>query len=339
VLILACGFEPRSIAILKRYVEEERAPAGVVIIEYAPSDRRNKKKELRDLLRELQIPTGEQLWLCYHRFQPDSFEPLSHEMRRFLRNRRKLVLDISGMSRLLIALVLDACNKFEGGMVIGYSEALVYHPTESAFKSNRKAVKKSSSAFVTGDVYEIVAALPLSTVTMQGHARVLIAFATFNPRELVALLNELSVQHLILIEGKPHLEKDLWRLRATQDLNSRVDEVIAVAHLVASTFDYDETARILIDAYSKYGETHKILVAPIGSKLQTVAVFLSMQVWPDVQIVYPVAKSFFTEYTEGVASIWQIKFDSYRQTIDQMRRLRMASLDNLRKQIDQLSTD
>jgi hypothetical protein len=336
VLIVSCGFEDRSLEVLRRYRTEGRALSGVVIFEYEPSDKRNRNQELRQLLFDLQIPSEAQLWLKYKRFYPDSFEPLSNDLRRFVWRRGRVVLDISGMSRLLIALVLDACKEFEGELMIGYCEAALYHPTEAVFKVKKKVVKRSASAFLTGDVYDIVSALPLSTVTMQGHARLMIAFATFNPRELVALLNELSVQHLILIEGRPHLEKDLWRLKATQELNARVDEFITVDHVIAGTFDYRETLRELVAAYSTYGETHRILLAPIGSKLQTVAAFLSCQIWPDVQIVYPVAKSFFTEYTEGVASVWQIRFKSYPETLARLQSVRMAGLNSLRERIDLL---
>jgi hypothetical protein len=338
VLIVSCGFEDRSLELLRLYRREGRALSGIVIFEYEPSDKRNRNQELKQLLLDLRVPAEAQVWLKYQRFYPDSFEPLSKVLRRFVARSARIVLDISGMSRLLIVLVLDACRGLEVELMIGYCEAALYHPTEAMFKTKKKVVKKSASAFLTGDVYDIVSALPLSTVTMQGHARLMIAFATFNPRELIALLNELSVQQLILIEGRPHLEKDMWRLKATQELNARVDEFITVDHVIAGTFDYRETLRALVAAYSKYGETHRILLAPIGSKLQAVAAFLSCQIWPDVQIVYPVAKSFFTEYTEGVASVWQIRFKSYPETLALLRSVRMAGLNSLLERIDLLES-
>jgi len=171
--------------------------------------------------------------------------------------------------------------------------------------------------FLTTDVYKILAVTSLSSVSMQSHPILLVAFPTFNRTEIVALYNELSPKCMILFEGAPHKEQDKWRLKAIREINERIttNPDYAIEQRVSSTFDYKANVEMLEEVYQEYSCTNKIVLSPTGSKLQTVAAFMFKQLRPDVQIVYPVTKSFIGEYSEKCRALWSISFDSFSRFV------------------------
>jgi len=97
---------------------------------------------------------------------------------------------------------------------------------------------------------------------------------------------------------------------------------------VLSTFDYFSTIQALEEVYQNYSCIRKTLLAPTGSKLQTVAAFIFRQMHPDVQIVYPVTKQFKLgeyEYSQGCREIWGIHFNGFLKFT--------SSLESYRKQL------
>jgi hypothetical protein len=152
---------------------------------------------------------------------------------------------------------------------------------------------------------------------MQGYPILLLVFPTFNHFEIVALYNEISPQFMILLEGNPHEECDKWRLQAIREINRNfIDNPDYVSkNRVLSTFDYISNVEALEEIYRTYSYHNKILLAPTGSKLQTIATFLFKQLHPDVQIVYPVTQGFRGEYSEKVRALWSINVGGFSDFI------------------------
>jgi hypothetical protein len=107
------------------------------------------------------------------------------------------------MSKYLIVILLDIFKEFVGNVIVIYSKAETYYPTreEFEFKKNELPI---TPTFLTKDVYKIALTTSLSSIAMQNSPLLMIAFPTFNYRELIALLNELTPQYLIEFEGIPH---------------------------------------------------------------------------------------------------------------------------------------
>lgn len=76
----------------------------------------------------------------------------------------------------------------------------------------------------------------------------------------------------------------------------------------ASTLDYRETLKILIEKYRERSMFDRLVVAPTGSKMQAVAVALFRAALYDVQVVYPTPQ-IFTEpdrYTVGARRLYEL---------------------------------
>lgn len=331
----AAGFEDRALSVLNEAVKCKVRLDQVVAIEYRPSDERNKKQDFQNKINEIGIPTTKQHWLIYDRCAPESFALPSN----ILKATSRILVDISGMSKFLIAVILQELSSVDSLVEIVYAEAETYHPSREKFEEIKNSPTEESPVFLTSDVYKIVTTSSLSSMSMPGYPSIMVAFSTFNYQELMALLNEVTSERLIVLEGKPHDDSDDWRLDAIKWINRKIDDYISIDRIVLSTFDYIETLKTFENIYEEYGDTHKLIVAPTGSKLQSVGVFLFKQIHPDTQLVYPVTKRFSDEYTLGHKALWSISFPSFSKFLDDLGQYRKRSLMELKRKIDLLDVD
>lgn len=317
----AAGFEDRATSFLDWAISRNMTVDNAIAIEYRPYDETNKIQLFKERLSKVKAHAT---WVIFDRYDPQKFSKAILPTLEFL-NSGRILVDVSAMSKFLIMIILQALRDRPNPLTIIYTEADVYHPTKEEFELKRKELGTVPD-FLTTDVYKILAVTSLSSVSMQGHPILLLAFPTFNRTEIVALYNELSPKCMILFEGTPHEEQDKWRLEAIREINERIttNPDYTIEQRVISTFDYRTNVEMLENVYQEYSCTNKIVLSPTGSKLQTVAAFMFKQLRPDVQIVYPVTRSFIGEYSEKCRALWSISVDSFSEFVrllDSHRRL------------------
>ena len=115
-------------------------------------------------------------------------------------------------------------------------------------------------------------------------------------------------ERLFLINGRP--PQHSWREEATAWIHDQVrkeweednpsteveNSLVPLPNRKVSTLDYRETVFLLIDLYWKLSASHRILLAPAGSKLQSVGCFMIKALHPDIHIEYPSPEGFQTSY-------------------------------------------
>lgn len=335
--ICAAGFEERALAVLREAKRQDRGFDSAVAIEYLPFNEENRKDLLATALNKAGIPKERLEWAVFDRFSPESFDQYVPTIRELCRDTQCVCLDISAMSKLLILLLLDTLRGFEGDLIVAYAEADIYHPTYDEFNALKDELTPTMPEFLTSGIYSVVTTPSLSSIAMQSSPVAMVAFPSFNQCLLLAAVNEVSPQELLIIDGKPHERHNWWRQDAVNYINSDIYDTYGVKPIATvSTFDYRETIAALKQIYMEYQYTHRIVVSPICSKLQTVGVFLFKQMHPDVHVVYPTPKGFFKQYTEGIRDIWQIRFPQFRHFVEELHAERQGNLRQLRAKLDEL---
>ncbi|MGD2085417.1 MAG: hypothetical protein PVH61_04455 [Candidatus Aminicenantes bacterium] len=338
----AVGFEDRSLSVFNIALQSQRSFEQVIAIEYRPINERNKGEEFQKNLDQLNIPGENVEWVVYDRCNPEEFLKYLDIIKEKITLTSNVIVDISAMSKLLIIVLLQGLRDLDVNLTIVYAEADVYHPTREEFETQKEKYKKETEnlpIFLTSDVYDIVTTTSLSSTAMQGYPLMMVAFPTFNHRELTALVNEIIPQHLVLLHGKPHEQYNEWRMEAITWLNRRVierlvnGETLTEQERIISTFDYKETIKVLEKIYQSYKYDKKIVVVPTGSKLQTFGVFLFKQMHPDIQVIYPVTKKFTDLYTGCCKAVWQIPIKSFSDFILQLNGYRKKGLGKLNRAI------
>ena len=308
VVVVCGGFEDRAVESFQRLCEPPTPDISVVLVEYSPPYVENRAHEIRQLARDAGLPITD---VPYDRENPAG---IGHSIAAQVDTPAHVCLDVSGMSRLLIVqtLVELARNPLLTVSVV-YGEPLVYPPSETEFALNSKKEPKAFVSYLSSGVFEIAVTPELSSVAMLNEPVRLIAFPSFDPSQLANVVDELQPAYTDIIHGLPPDEANSWRRNAIRSLNSPVlDEISRRRDFEASTLDYVSTLRLLGTIYADRNAFDRIVIAPTGSKMQTVAVGLFRAAVGDVQIVYPTPLTFVTptEYTIGLRRLYQFDVPS-----------------------------
>jgi hypothetical protein len=73
---------------------------------------------------------------------------------------------------------------------------------------------------------------------------------------------------------------------------------------------------MLIKLYWQLSATHRVLLAPAGSKLQAVGCFVAKALHPDIHVEYPSPEEFLPQYSSGIANRWVLHLGKLRDLLD-----------------------
>jgi len=299
-LIVCAGFEDRALAVLSNALQAGTA-FRVLIVGYLPFIADNRLDEIRRLCEQAGLRTAE---VNYDRQNPAGFGAAL--LKQVSATQGRVVLDVSGMSRLMIVQSLVALASRDTGLndcVIAYAEATEYPPNPATVEDDLKRAAEDpmhTILLLSSGVFEVTVVPELSSTSIAGGQTRLVAFPTFSADQLTALLNELGPSRLTVVHGIPPGLQNKWRTEAVAKINRL--ENISHEDLFTSTLDYRETVKALLDLYGRFSDRERLLVSPTGSKMQSVATGLFRAFVDDAQIVYPTPRDFCSprDYTRGV---------------------------------------
>ncbi len=317
-LIVCGGFEDRSTHIVDALSSSNKG-LSAILINYLPFLEKNRSQTIRDKCADHNIKLLEPE-VEYDRENPagiiDSLLPL------ITKANRRIFIDISGMSRLLIVQLIVGLYKHKGnfnGISILYCMADEYPLKKEQVQQKIDDVNKGSVddiLILSTGVFDLSIVPELSSTVMQSQPIRLIAFPSFNNHQLTTLRAELSVANFSFILGRPYLQKNDWHEAEIRKLN-RVEEIIAGKQSNTDeskcTLNYIETLDYLLDLYNEYNIWNKLALAPIGSKMQAVAVGIFRSFLDDVQIVYPTPRTFDApdRFSTGVRKVYRLDLDDF----------------------------
>ena len=308
ILIGCAGFEERATeVILKRLSRNVRK---TVVVDYRPAVVSNRLEEIANECQERGIPHQV---VKYDREDPAGFGEILATACRGCTGR--ILMDISGMSRLLIVqsvVALAEQRELSSRVTVLYCEAAIYPPSRAAVESvdldeSSDGFQVNRTVMLSSGVFDVIAVPELSSVALGGQPIRLIAFPSFNTDQLTALVSEIQSSAVTLMHGVPPHESNSWRTSAIRRIN-RVDDLRPEQELYCDTLDYRDTLAKLLELYSEFGGFQRLIVSPTGSKLQAVAVGLFRARVHDVQVVYPTPRAFVSpeEYTRGVKRLFSL---------------------------------
>jgi hypothetical protein len=196
-----------------------------------------------------------------------------------------------------------------------YSEAEFYPPFK---KEVEKKLEEHESdpfyrqLFLSAGIFEVCIVPELSSIALYGQPIRLVTFPSFNADQLSNLQGEIQPYYINLIHGIPPKAENAWRTEVIKKLN-KIDSIIRRVDKNACTLDYRETLDYLLEVYSNNCVMERIVIAPTGSKMQTVAVGIFRTYMNDVQVVYPTPKEFRSphNYTTGIKNIYSLALDKF----------------------------
>jgi hypothetical protein len=324
VLIHAPGFEDRTMAVASILAPTQGARA--LLLDYRPFNAANRLEDVRKAVVSRGVAAGAVDTFEYDRFDPNYYEAT---LRSYLLgcSARHVILDISTMSKLAILLSLNVCLELNLETTVLYAEAEIYGPSKQEFEDarNKKEIHRPSIQIFTG-VHGVVRATSLASVAMQGQPTAALVFMSFNDALTQVLLNTVYPSRLFLINGRPPVHS--WREEATAWIHDQVRKEwpednpvkyrdhLYVPERAVSTLDYRESVSLLVELYWQLSATHRVLLAPAGSKMQAVGCLLVKALHPDIHIEYPSPEGFLPQYSSGIANRWVLSLGQLRTSLD-----------------------
>lgn len=312
LFIVAEGFETRSLSWIASQPEEILFK-NAIICKYAPS----KKSRFNEINQAVTKRTHEDVViLAYNRFDPTPFEVEFEEtLIELLPQIHEIIIDISVMSKLLIMILLHVLSMHNGTLRIIYSEPYTWSPTEDEFIQKKPDLEQGAFVSLSSiGVYNIVRTPGLSSVVMQDSPTLLIAFASTNGHLVNAVANEVTPSLTLLINSKNIREP--WREAAALDIQTSFTKDFPMYPGEIQAFDlidYKSVFEYLAKIYRKNCYDKRIIIAPTGGKLHTIACALLKNCCPDIHIEYPTPESYiFDAYSsKEVYAIHQIIFSDF----------------------------
>ena len=299
-LVAAMGFEERALAVLERACEASQN-FHLALVSYLPRVTENREEEFRALVRARGLSAQ---WFQYDRRRPAGMGRILAEHASAF---DRVVIDVSGMSRLLIVQIIVAMEEKGKVCEVFYSEAAIYPPTQEQY---RNAVSDAHRpAFISSGIIEVVSSPELSSVAMLGSPIRLVSFLSFDCNQLRNLVQEIQPTHNDVVCGVPPRADMLWRRDALVEMNEATVGMLrrAESH-EACTFDYRVSLKLILRVYGNHSVFDRLVIAPTGSKMQALAVGIIRSLLKDVQIVYPTPRRFLDprHYTVGVRRIVRV---------------------------------
>lgn len=322
IFVSAGGFEDRVLVFPNMLQPCADRNEKVLILEYLPTNKNNKLKELQSVLfnksyNPINIP--------YARYSPEAFDvAFRQELEKF--KVEAVCLDISGLSRFAIMIILDVVREMNLPLRLIYVEASNYAPSRNDFNAAKATASQNlPTSFIHTGVYDVLYVPRLASIRMQNRATLLIAFDSFNEALGQALVNVINPSRFILINGQPPRKELKWREDATAYVHkflrsewSFEDDNYPIK--TTSTLYYQETYKLLSDIYWRFSANHRIILAPTGSKMQTIGAYFLRAVHDDVHVVYPTVQGFFSDkYSTGVRERWQLNFGRMGDFVEYLR--------------------
>lgn len=315
--ICALGFEDRCICGTKLLSELGYKSNKILLFKYKTHIEENEKnrEELVNLFNKICLNSHEELEHDLEiaaRFDR-SFERFLDKILNEKSNKKlSITFDISSGTTSLILQVLNKLYEYEAVVKIIYTEALLYYPTREFWEKNRNRWQELEREEIMFHGVKLVKVLPqLEGISFPGNQSLLIAFPTFKRSRLGGVIDKLRPSRCAWLIGDPHLEENSWRAEAIQTINEGLFGPRDYIEKI-TTFDYKEVLKKLIEIYENENANYNynVIIAPLGSKLQSLAVILFSILYKDIMIVSSTPQRWIPkQYTVGCRDVWFIALD------------------------------
>ena len=224
-----------------------------------------------------------------------------------------IVLDITGMSRVGMMSILSVLYDSALRVRLIYTEAAEYFPSKAQFdeltKGNRNNPEESFLKLSQFERNNVAYSMHCDVEEIEGlngrllpnYPLILITFLTFKRGRVAAILQAFEANVRILIKSVPVRSDLKWRGEAIELPNlDLIEDGRGVKEL--GTLDWQETYNFLMTYYSTGNIKYKfnIVLAPLGSKMQTVGAWLFAKEVGEIKVVSSTPKKlFYEQYSIG----------------------------------------
>lgn len=291
-IVLAAGFEDRAFAVLER--NRFRPDARCVLIRFVNAVRGNDQvfRRYRDAALE-RFPASAIDVVDLHHDDPAAMErDLGQVLGQLPRANRHLGLDVSGLPAYATCMALKALRtkRSDNPLTVLYTAALEYNPTRAEYDELIRDNGDEIELIPNSMALEMDHNLQLDSFSgyrSQNAKTCLAIMAGYEAHRANGVVEETNPALLLLLYGRPGDSNLDWRLDLSHRLHRKFERARRTATETVSTLRFDETMAALERYYDVLIDDYDLALAPLGSKMQTVAAYLFWERYSETQLMFP----------------------------------------------------
>lgn len=291
-IVLAAGFEDRAFATLER--GKFRPDAHCILIRFVNSIPKNGIvfRRYRDAAQARFSEDAIHIVELHHDHIARLEVDIGRQLGKLPRAIRHLGIDVSGLPAYASCIALKALRalRAENPLTVIYTAALEYNPSRADY---------DELIATSGDEIEL---LPHAMALEMDHNLQLDAFsgyrsqnaktclailAGFEAHRATGVVEDTNPALLLLLYGEPGDPTLDWRLDLSRRLHRKFERGRRTATETVSTLQFEETIATLERYYNYLVDDYDLVLAPIGSKMQTLAAFLFWERYGETQLIFP----------------------------------------------------
>lgn len=254
-----------------------------------------------------------------------------------LKESPDVLFDISVCSSKLLISVLKILFEYNLSLHVVYSEAEIYHPTCEEFKNEPEKWTTEEGLGIARGVDRIIPSAEFPGSTRE-NADFIVVFPTFKPERTKAIMTYIDEaiarqpeKKTVWIIGKPHMDEKTSRKR--MDIIRKINKINGkYQSYEICTLNYKKTLEILENIYKKNQLTSHIDISSLGSKMQSLGIFLFCYIRPNVSIYHALPKEYNpNQYSEGCKENWIINFGNVKALKNILNTIGTIKINNLKK--------
>jgi hypothetical protein len=291
-IVLAAGFEDRAYAALER--GRFRPDAHCILIRFVNSITGNRTVFRRYLEIARTRFSEEFIHIVeLHHDHPARLEPdLTHQLSRLPRAIRHLGLDLSGLPAYASCMALKTlrAQRAENPLTVIYTAALQYNPSRVEYDELIASSGDEIELLPHAMALEMDQNLQLDSFSgyrSQNAKTCLAILAGFEAHRANGVVEDTNPALLLLLYGKPGDPSLDWRLDLSRRLHRKFERGRRAATETVSTLQFEETVDVLERYYNYLIDDYDVVLAPIGSKMQTLAAYLFWERYGETQLMFP----------------------------------------------------
>jgi hypothetical protein len=291
-VVLAAGFEDRAFAMLER--GQFRPDAHCVLIRFVNATPGNDivfNKYWQTALDRFPESSIHVVDLPHD--NPASMErDLGQLLGQLPRAARHLGVDISGLPAYGTCMALKALRTFraENPLTVIYTAATEYNPSRAEYEELISVSGEEIELIPHSMALEMDQNLQLDSFAgyrSQNAKTCLAILAGYEAHRANGVVEGTNPALLLLLYGRPGDETLDWRLDLSRRLHRKFERGRRTATEIVSTLQFEETVATLERYYDYLIDDYDLALAPIGSKMQTLAAYLFWERYRETQLMFP----------------------------------------------------
>lgn len=316
-LIIAAGFEDRCTSFLNRLKEASIKVRHCTILDYP-------KTKLNEPRRSELISCAKSICEDTKIIGMTEYGEIDYNWGEYA-SCRSVILDVTGLDRVAMFSILKYLEDNHVAFDIAYTEAKEYYPLLKEYREYKRESRDSSffgyldkemKEYAYSYNCEVVQPKAFSGKLEPGKPFMLVAFLAFKRARLQVILQKLEFERKLFLISDPVRNDLRWRKEfmevANWDLLQRsASEVITVQTLYPQAIANWFEERLYVESrdYARYN----VVIAPLGSKMQTLGSYLFWRKHQDVSVVFSHPNSYFPDkFSSGFRDSFVVKYEKWQ---------------------------